>query len=237
MCDIELCKRAIFIAAGFGSRMVPVTVNTPKPLVRVHGKRIIDGLIDACLKAGIEEIIIVRGYLKEQFDQLLYKYPMIKFIDNPYFATANNISSVYVARDHLEDAYVFEADLLISNPDIICSEHKGSDFLAIKTEHTDDWCFESRDGIITEEKTGGDNCHQMVGISFWSKEDGARLAKDVAEVFESEEGKKLYWEQVPLVVKKDSYRVAIRECSFEDIVEIDTFDELASIDDAYALKK
>lgn len=54
-------KRAIFIAAGFGSRLVPITFNTPKPLVRVHGQRIIDGLIDACLEAGINEIYIVRG--------------------------------------------------------------------------------------------------------------------------------------------------------------------------------
>ena len=73
-------KRAVFIAAGFGSRMVPITFNTPKPLVRVHGVRIIDRLIDACLQAGIEEICIVRGYLAEQFDQLLGKYPMIRFI-------------------------------------------------------------------------------------------------------------------------------------------------------------
>ena len=43
-------KRAIFIAAGFGSRLVPITFNTPKPLVRVHGKRIIDTLLDACLE-------------------------------------------------------------------------------------------------------------------------------------------------------------------------------------------
>ena len=53
-------KRAVFLAAGFGSRLVPVTLNTPKPLVRVNGKRIIDGLIDAVLAAGIEEICIVR---------------------------------------------------------------------------------------------------------------------------------------------------------------------------------
>ncbi len=234
MFELEYCKRAIFIAAGFGSRMVPITVNTPKPLVRVHGKRIIDGLIDACLKAGIEEIVIVRGYLKEQFDQLLYKYPTIIFIDNPYYETANNISSVYVARDYLEDAYVFEADLLISNPNIICSGHSGSDFLAIKTDHTDDWCFDSKDGYITAEKIGGDDCYQMVGISFWNKKDGSRLAKDIAEVFESPDGKNLYWEQVPLSVRKDNYRVAIKECSFEDIVEIDTYEELVAIDDAYA---
>lgn len=76
-------KRAVFIAAGFGTRLVPITFNTPKPLVRVHGNRIIDSLIDACLQAGISEIYIVRGYLAEQFDQLLYKYPMIKFLENP----------------------------------------------------------------------------------------------------------------------------------------------------------
>ena len=116
-------KRAIFIAAGFGSRLVPITFNTPKPLVRVHGVRIIDRLIDACLEAGIDEIIIVRGYLGELFDQLLYKYPMIKFLENPIYNEANNISSSLVARYLLAGAYVFEADLLISNPKIIKKYH------------------------------------------------------------------------------------------------------------------
>ena len=124
-------KRAIFIAAGFGSRLVPITFNTPKPLVRVHGQRIIDGLIDACLDAGINEIYIVRGYLAEQFDQLLYKYPMIKFLENPVYNEANNISSAMVARYMLSNAYVFEADLLISNPKIITKYHYTSDFLAM----------------------------------------------------------------------------------------------------------
>ena len=116
-------KRAIFIAAGFGTRLVPITFNTPKPLVRVHGVRIIDRLIDACLEAGINEIYIVRGYLGELFDQLLYKYPMIKFLENPVFNEANNISSSLVARYMLSNAYVFEADLLISNPSIIKKYH------------------------------------------------------------------------------------------------------------------
>ena len=85
-------KRAIFIAAGFGSRLVPITLNTPKPLVRVNGIRMIDTLLDAVVAAGIEEIYLVRGYLGEQFDQLLYKYPNIKFIENPFYNEANNIS-------------------------------------------------------------------------------------------------------------------------------------------------
>ena len=226
-------KRAIFIAAGFGSRLVPITFNTPKPLVRVHGVRIIDRLIDACLEAGINEIYIVRGYLADQFDQLLYKYPMIKFLENPVYNEANNISSSMVARYMLSNAYVFEADLLISNPKIITKYHYTSDFLAIKKERTDDWCFEVKDGIITKEKVGGEDCWQMVGISYWNENDGHRLSQDIQDVYAAPGGKERYWEQVPLVYKKDHYKVEVRPCKDEDIVEIDTFRELKAIDKTY----
>ncbi len=226
-------KRAVFIAAGFGSRLVPITLNTPKPLVRVFGTRIIDRLIDACIQAGIEEIYIVRGYLAEEFDQLLYKYPMIKFLENPSYNEANNIGSALIAKKLLSNAYVFEADLLISNPSIIKKYHYTSDFLAIKKDRTDDWCFSVKDGIITEEKVGGTDCWQMVGISYWSKEDGKKLEKDISDVFESPGGKERYWEQVPLVYKKNNYKVEVCECKDEDIVEIDTFSELKAIDKSY----
>ena len=228
-------KRAIFMAAGFGSRLKPITINTPKPLVRVNGKRIIDGLIDACLENGIEEIYIVTGYLGEQFEQLLHKYPMIKFINNKIFNEANNISSALCMKDLLENAYVFEADLLISNPKIIEKYHYTSDFLAIKKDETDDWCFEVTDGYITEEKVGGKDCWQMVGISYWDKEAGKKLSQDLKSAFDMPKGKDLYWEQVPLVVFKDKYKVGILECKDEDIVEIDTFEELKALDKSYCV--
>lgn len=228
-------KRAIFIAAGFGSRLVPITFNTPKPLVRVHGVRIIDRLIEACLEAGINEIYIVRGYLGELFDQLLYKFPMIKFLENPMYNEANNISSALVARYILSNAYVFEADLLISNPKIIKKYHYQSDFLGIKKERSDDWCFRVEDGIIKEEKVGGegDDIWQMVGISYWNEADGHRLSQDISDVFASPGGKERYWEQVPLVYCKEHYAVEIKDCHDEDIVEIDTFKELKTIDKTY----
>ncbi len=228
-------KRAIFIAAGFGSRLVPITFNTPKPLVRVHGVRIIDRLIDACLEAGIDEIYIVRGYLAELFDQLLYKYPMIKFLENPVYNEANNISSALVARYLLSNAYVFEADLVISNPKIIKKYHYTSDFLAIKKERSDDWCFRVKDGIIQEQMVGGegDDIWQMVGISYWNEIDGHKLSQDIADVYASPGGKERYWEQVPLKYRKEHYQVEIAPCKDEDIVEIDTFNELKAIDKTY----
>ena len=202
-------------------------------IYHISATKIIDTLLDAVLEAGIEEIYVTRGYLAEQFDQLLYKYPMIKFFENPVYNEANNISSALLARNLLSNSYVFEADLLLSNPKIIKKYHYTSDFLAIKKDWTDDWCFTVKDGIIKEEQVGGEDCWQMVGISYWDEEDGKKLAKDIAEVYNTPGGKERYWEQVPLVYKKENYAVEVMECHEEDIVEIDTFRELKQIDKSY----
>lgn len=235
LCALEpfRAKKAVFLAAGFGSRMVPVTLNTPKPLVRVNGQRLIDGLIDAVLAIGITDITVVRGYLGEQFDQLLYKYPMIKFLENPIYNESNNISSALVARFGLSNAYVLESDLLLKNPAILQKYHYKSDFLGIPKKRSDDWCFTVKNGVITEEKFGGLDCYQMVGISYWNTEDGAKLSEHLHQAFEQPGGKEHYWEQVPLCIFKKDYNVGILECTEKDVVEIDTFRELMQIDKSY----
>ena len=228
-------KRAVFLAAGFGSRMVPITFNTPKPLVRVHGIRMIDTLLDAVVAAEIPEIVVVRGYLGEQFDQLLYKYPGIQFVDNPHYNDENNISSAMCVRHLLRNAYVLEADLVLSNPKLIRKYEYSSNFLGVPVEVTDDWCFlTDSNGIITEESVGGRSCHQVIGISYWDAQAGAQLEKDLEAVYASPGGKERYWEQTALVYKKENYKVAVRECEFSDIVEIDSFNELKKIDSLYA---
>lgn len=228
-------KRAVFIAAGFGTRLVPITLNTPKPLVRVNGERIIDGQIDACLEAGISEIYIVRGYLAEQFDQLLYKYPMVKFLENPVYNEANNISSAMVARYLMQNAYIFEADLLIRNKSIIRKYAYQSNVLGIWKERTDDWCLTEKNGCIDEEKVGGLNCYQMVGIYYFNAPDGARLSGDLKQAYENPGGKELFWENVPNQVFHGKYKIEIRPCNEEDVTEIDTYNELKMIDKSYKI--
>ena len=226
-------KRAVFIAAGFGSRLIPITLNTPKPLVRVKGVRMIDTLLDAVIAAGIEEIYVVRGYLGEQFDQLLYKYPMIKFIENPLYNEANNISSAVCARHLLKNAYVLEADLVLYNPDLIRKYQYTSNYLGVPVETTDDWCFETKNRVITRLKVGGTNCHHVYGISYWTEVDGAKMFEDLKKVYEMPGGKERYWDQVPLEYCKENYEVEVRNCTFDDITEIDSFTDLKKIDSSY----
>lgn len=226
-------KKAIFMAAGFGSRMVPITLNTPKPLIKVHGKRIIETLLDAIVDAGIEDITIVRGYLGEQFDVLLKKYPMIHFIDNPTYNEANNIGSAYLFKDQIENAYVLESDLVLYNPEVIRKYEYSTNYLGMKVDVTDDWCFYTNKGFISKLAVGGENCHHMFGISYWTKEDGKKMATDIEKVYRMPGGKEKYWDEVALRECIDHYQVRVKPVHKGDIVEIDTFNELKAIDPVY----
>lgn len=139
-----------------GSRMMPITLSCPKPLVRVNGTRIIDTLIDACIDVGIEDIIIVRGYLGECFEQLKIKYPFIKFVDNPYYKSYNNISSAYLVRNLIGGSYIFESDIYLINKKLITKYQYRSNYLGVPCEETPDWCFDADENMkITDLHKGG----------------------------------------------------------------------------------
>ena len=197
--------------------------------------RIIDTLLDAVAAAGIEDIVIVRGYLGEQFDQLLYKYPSIKFLENPFYNESNNISSAMCVRYLLKNAYVLESDLLLRNPALVAKYQYASNYLGVPTELTDDWCFETRNGCITRVKVGGKNCHHMFGISYWNEQDGAKMAEHIKAVYEMPGGKERYWDQVALEYFIKEYTIEVRECTFDDIIEVDTFTDLKKLDHTYTV--
>ncbi len=227
-------RKAIIFAAGFGSRLAPVTLDTPKPLVKVNGIRIIDTLLDALYAKGITNITIVRGYKKEQFDQLLEKYPTIHFIDNPEFNLANNISSAIHAIDLIDRCYICEADLYITNPEIINKYEYRTNYLGAKVTETDDWCFKKHNGYASNYQMGGMDCYQAFGISYWNSEDAEHLKEDLKKVYNSRGGKENLWEQVPLRIARKNYKIEIRKCHKSDIIEIDNFIELIAADPSYA---
>lgn len=229
-------KKAVILAAGFGSRMMPATKDKPKPMVTVNGKRIIETLLDALVKAEIKDITIIRGYKGEKFDELLTRYPFIKFINNLDYDKYNNISSAILAKDcFIGGSYLCEADLYISNPDVITKYQYTSNILGSWSLQTDDWSFKlDSSGHITNYQKGNTYCWNYYGISYWTPEDCKKLNRDWRKYYIASEDKDIFWEQVPLQLNMNDYQVEVRPCNKSNIIEIDNYYELAQLDSSYA---
>lgn len=229
-------KQAIIMAAGVGQRMHPVTLTTPKPLVRINGVRMIDTVIQALQNNGIREIYIVIGYLKEQFYSLESKYDGVHLIENPYYDTCNNISSLYVAREHLEDVIILDGDQIIYHDDILSPDFERSGYNAVWTdEETNEWLMQVDNGIVTScSRTGGKKGWQLYSVSRWTKEDGKKLKRCLEEEFDGKKNRQIYWDDVAMFCHFDEFQLGIRPMKQDDIIEIDNLSELISLDDSYA---
>ena len=172
-------KRAIIMAAGIGKRMQPVTFETPKPLIRVNGIRIIDTVIQGLNSNNIFEIYVVVGYMKEKFYSLEKEYPGVKIIENPYYNTCNNISSLYMVRDHINDALILDGDQMIYNDAILQPEFERSGYNCVWTDtDTDEWLLTVENGIVKScSRSGGKDGWQLYSISRWTTQDGKKIKR------------------------------------------------------------
>ncbi len=228
-------KRAIIMAAGFGSRMQPITLTTPKPLVKVNGVRMIDTVIQALHANGIFEIYVVVGHLKEEFQGLEEEYAGLRLLENPYYDRCNNISSLYVARDYLEDAIILEGDLIIRNAAILRREFTRSGYNGIWTDTpTKEWLMQVEDNIVQScSRLGGERGWQLFGVSRWTAEDGKKLKRQLEIEFEKKKNYQIYWDDVVMFCYPQEYELGVLPMHGEDIVEIDSLEELIAIDDSY----
>ncbi len=110
--------RAIILAAGTASRLRPLTSNTPKCLLKVGERTLLQRSMDALIKAGIREFVIVTGYLHEQIENFVKQTYgdsiRICFIHNKDYETTNNIYSLWLARPEADgqEVLLLDSDLL-----------------------------------------------------------------------------------------------------------------------------
>lgn len=228
-------ERAVIMAAGFGSRLMPVTKETPKPLIKVNGVRMIDSVIKALHKNGVNEIYIVVGYLKEKFDVLKREYSGIELIENPYYDTCNNISSLYVAREHLENSLILDGDQIIYNDDVLSPYFEKSGYNSVWTDgETDEWLQQVENGkVVSCSRTGGKRGWQLFSISRWTEKDGKKLKRHLELEFENKQNRGIYWDDVVMFNHFDEYDLTVRPMNYGDVIEIDSLDDLMKLDLSY----
>ena len=231
--DSYKVKRAVIMAASFDANLIPITVNTPKAMMKVNGKRIIERTIEILQKAGIEEIFVITGYSNDVFDIIKPKYPNATFISIERYSESSTVAAVMTIKEFIKNAYVIDGGILINNPDIIRKYEYGTCYYGTYVENTKNWCYDVERGIVRGIKIGGDKGYEIAGISYWSEEDGKNLSSCLIKANNTADGRKADWEEIPLTLFKDEFTIDIRECKMGDVSEITSLADLVKIDASY----
>lgn len=229
-------KNAIILAAGKSSRFAPFTYEKPKGLFRVKGEILVERQIEQLLQAGISDIYVVVGYMKEKFFYLEQKYG-VKLIVNNKFGNKGNLYSLYTAKEHLGNTYICCADhYFINNPFIdnnidnvsyrACTYYSGkfSEFSVI--------CSDA--DVITRMEVGGTDSLAMVGPAYMNE----KFSRVFCDLMQKEimdfRVSSMFWEEfyAKHITELTFYK---REFANNEILEFETIDDLRSFDSEFLM--
>lgn len=218
--------KAILLAAGMGTRLRPITLETPKPLIEINGQTMIERQIKALKEVGIDEIIVVTGYLKEKFDFLKEKYG-VKTVHNDMYDKYNNIYTMYLVKDYLKDAYVIEGDIYLNRNFLKTNLEKSAYFSAKKNGFQNEWMLEvdANDRVVGIEEGSEDGRYIMCGVSYWNEKDGQYIVEKLDEKVADGDFTTLFWDHIVRDNLK-SIDVRLEKLEEDDVYEIDSLEDL-----------
>ncbi len=223
---------AVIMAAGTASRFAPLSYERPKALIEVKGEVLIERQIRQLKEAGIDNISIVVGYMKEHFFYLKEKFG-VKIIENPDYLTRNNNGSIAAARDEIRNTYICSSDNYFSkNP--FEKEVDDAYYAAVFAKgETKEWCMtEDENGYINSVTVGGADAWFMLGHTFWTEEFSKAFFEILDRIYNEPETVGVLWESI-FMSNLDVLKMKIRKYPDDVIFEFDTLDELREFDESY----
>lgn len=218
-------QRAIILAAGFGMRMVPINLETPKALLEINGECLIERQIKQLHEVGITEIYVVVGFLKERFEYLIDEYG-VELIFNPEYSTKGNIFSMYLARQHMENAYIIPCDIWCDRNPFdkyeLYSWYMVSDLIDDDSEIR----VNRKSELVRINKS--DSGNTMIGISYLLKHDACLVRNNIEELLQDKVNNGCFWENA--LYGKEKMIVAAKIAKSTDVVEINTYEQLRELD-------
>ena len=229
-------KNAIILAAGKSSRFAPFTYEKPKSLFRVKGEILIERQIEQLQAAGVEDIYIVVGYMKEKFFYLEKKYG-VRLIVNNEFGKKNNIYSLYVAREHLSNTYICCGDhYFVRNPfleeNIENRSYRPVSYQMGKFREFGVTCSDA--DVITSVFIGGEDSLAMVGAAYMNEHFSHKF-RFLMETEINDFGiASMFWEEFYTKHMKE-LTLYKKKIPAEDILEFDSIEDLRSFDSEFLL--
>ena len=211
--------------------MQPETDTTPKAMVTVGDKRLIETQLDALIAADITDITVVRGYMGEIFDVLQNKYPTIRYLDDPYWG-GGALTSTALAANLLGESYLIEGDLFIRDPSIIRPYEYRSSYCGYPDAVVNDWYFDVDGGGLIKQLSFGDSnkdVYRYVGISYLTANDANKLRPTLHVVTQSPAQYQGFVETTLFDTNAKDYQIYIRSVQPGSVTEIDTYKELLQL--------
>ena len=224
-------KNAIILAAGKSSRFAPFTYEKPKGLFCVKGQILIERQIEQLIEAGIDEIYIVVGYMKEKFFYLEQKYG-VKLIVNNEFGKKGNLYTLYVAREHLKNTFICCADhYFVRNPFLDPNQENLSYRACVfqKGKFREFSASVSDAKVITDMSVGGCDSYAMVGQAYMNQNFSEKFREYMEDEINDFGIASMFWEEFYQKHIKD-LTFFMKEYSENAILEFENIDDLRAFD-------
>lgn len=231
--------RAIILAAGQGSRLLPLTTDRPKCLIDFNGRSLLDWQLDMLARNGVDEVLVVTGFRDDQVVEALARRtggPRVETLYNPFYKVADNLGTMWLARDWLDgDCVTLNGDTLVS--DALVARVLGADIDGIAVTVDTKTAYDADDMKVVRGPDGrllaigkrlddGVNA-ESIGVIAYRGDGAARFRREVERVMRTPEGTNVWYLKVVHALAQRE-RVETLDITGEAWGEVDFPDDVAA---------